>query len=194
MGKIEKWFMNRAHHEKRAQMRAEKFLSFINPNPEQTYLEIGCGNGAAAKHVAKKYHINVTGIDIDPEQIQHANENIDNIPNIRFSTVDGTKLPFEDNNFDIVSTFGVMHHVSDWLGALGEMNRVLKPGGYLIYFDFMYSKWLAKIGKSFSKNYGFVTIYELNSFTKKNNLSVIHSSFSKSLIFNNYEAVYKKEK
>ena len=70
------------------------------------------------KQLSRKYHLNVTGTDIDPEIIQFAKEDIDNIPHIRFLEMDATKIPFEDNEFDIVLSFGVMHHIGNWGKAL----------------------------------------------------------------------------
>lgn len=54
LGKIEKWFMNRPKHAKRATGRAEKLLHFVNLKEKQNFLEVGCGNGAVSKYIAKK--------------------------------------------------------------------------------------------------------------------------------------------
>lgn len=43
----------------------------------------------------------------------------------------GEKLPFEDNTFDIVTSYYVLEHVNDWRKCLKEMIRVLKPGGVI---------------------------------------------------------------
>lgn len=64
----------------------------------------------------------------------------------RFLTLDGTKLPFEDSEFDLVATNKVMHHVPRWREAVAEMIRVLKPGGYFICTDLVYPGWLAALG------------------------------------------------
>lgn len=193
LGKIEKWFMTRPQHAEHIINIAEKLLNFTNVKEKQNFLEIGCGNGAVSKNIAKKYCLNVTGTDVDPEMIQLAQENIDNVPNIRFLEANATNLPFQDNDFDIVLSFGVMHHISNWVDALNEINRVLKPKGYFICFDLFYPKWAAKIGKLFKHNYGVTTLHDLNLFIEKNNFSTIHSSpLSKGLFGNSYEAVYQR--
>jgi len=191
LGKIEKWFMNRPKHAERVIARAEKLLNFVDMKEKQKFLEVGCGNGAVSKYMAKKFLLNVTGTDVDPEQIQLAQENIDDIPTIRFLEADATNLPFPDNDFDIVLSFGVMHHISNWLDALKEIRRILKPQGYFIFFDLLYAKLTTKIGKIFKHNYGIITLLDLSSFIEKNSFSTIHSRLSKSLIFNHYEAVYQ---
>jgi ubiquinone/menaquinone biosynthesis C-methylase UbiE len=192
LGKIEKWFMNRPQHAEHVINRAEKLLHFVDVNENQSFLEVGCGNGAVSRYIAEKYRLNVTGIDVDPEMIQLTQENIGDLSNVRFLAVDATNLPFDDGDFDIVLSSGVMHHISNWLDALQEVNRVLKPKGYFIYVDIVYSKLLARIGRSFKHSYGITTIQDLNSFIEKNNFSTIHSSLSKSFIFNHYEAVYHR--
>ena len=162
MVRIEKWFINRSHHAEQVIKRAEKLLHFVNVKEKQKFLEVGCGNGGVSKYVAERYLLNVTGVDIDPEQIQLAQENINDIPNIHFLAVDATNLSFQDNDFDIVLSFGVTHHISNWLGALREIRRVLKPKGYFIYYDLIYPELVAKFGRAFKHSYGITTMQDLN--------------------------------
>ena len=192
LGRIEKCFMNRPQHAEGTIDRAEKLLRFVSIKEKQNFLEVGCGIGAVSKHIAKKYLLNVTGTDIDPDQIRLAQQNIGNLPNIRFLEADATNLPFQDNDFDVVLSFGVMHHISKWLDALAEINRVLKTGGYFIYWDLVYPKWSANIARLFKDKYGVTTIQDLNLFIANNSFSTIHSSLSKFVIFNHYKAVYQK--
>jgi ubiquinone/menaquinone biosynthesis C-methylase UbiE len=193
LGKIEKWFMTRHKHDEYVISITEKLLSFVSVKEKQNYLEIGCGDGAVSRHIAKKYRLNVTGTDVDPEMIRFAKKNIDNIQNIQFLVTGATDLPFQDNNFDIVLSFGVLHHIPNWLDVLKEIKRVLKPKGYLVYFDLIFPKGLAKIGKLFKRYFGIVTLDDLNLFIKKNNFSTIYSSpLQKSIFGNSYEAVYQK--
>jgi len=192
MTRIEKWFVNRSQHAGRTVKRVEKLLSSVNVKGKQDFLEVGCGSGAVCRYVAQKYLLNATGIDVDAEQIQLAQESTGNMPNIRFLEADATNLPFQDDGFDLVLSFGVMHHISNWLDALAEIKRVLKPGGYFIYADLVYPRVIAKIGKSLNHNYGVTTTHDLNLFIEENDFSIIRASSSKSLIWNNYEAVYQK--
>ena len=45
---------------------------------------------------------------------------------------DAEALPFEDESFDVVVSFGVLHHTPDTEKAIEEAHRVLKPGGRLL--------------------------------------------------------------
>jgi ubiquinone/menaquinone biosynthesis C-methylase UbiE len=188
---IERWFMNRQHHAKQAINRAEKLLHFVDIKQKQNFLEVGCGSGAVSKHVAEKYLLNVTGVDVDPEQIQLAQASIDDIPNVHFLEADATNLPFPDNDFDIVLSFGVMHHISNWLDALREMKRVLKPQGYFIYADLIFPELMAKFGRSFKHRYGITTMHDLNSFIQENGFSTIHASMTNALVWHHCEFVYQ---
>jgi len=47
------------------------------------------------------------------------------------------QLPLPDGEFDLVYTNKTTHHIPDWPQALAQMARVLKPGGHLVYSDFV---------------------------------------------------------
>jgi len=193
MTKFEKWFINRPKHATRAINRAEELLHFADIKEGQNFLEVGCGNGAVSKHVARKYRLNATGIDVDPEQVKLAQQESHDMPGIRFLISDATKLPFQDNEFDIVLSFGTMHHISRWLDALGEIKRVLRPKGYFIYFDLIFTEPVARFGRLFKHSFGMTSMPALNSFTQKNGLSLVHGSSRNQLFWHEYNAVYQSD-
>lgn len=197
IGKIEKFLVNSKWNEKRRLQLAQKLFDFARLEGELDCLEIGCGNGAVSKHFAGKYCSDVIGTDVDPEQIELAQEGIAQIPNIRFLVADATSLPFEDNRFDVVMSFQVMHHISNWLDAMGEVSRVLRLGGYFIYVDLIYPELLAKFGRFLANRfrmnmYGIITLPDLASFIEKSDFSTLHASLTKSLVWHQYEAVYRR--
>lgn len=193
MSRIEKWFVNRPQRAKQGISRAERLLQFMNTKGKQSYLEVGCGNGVVSRHFAVKYLLDVTGIDVDPDQIERARNSIQGLPNVRFFEADATNLPFPNNNFDIVLSFFVMHHISNWLDGLKEIHRVLKPGGYFVYSDLIYSKLPAKVARLFRNEYGITTTEDLDSFAEKNSYLTVHSELSKHrIMWDHYEAVYQK--
>ena len=192
MTKLEKRFVNMPRHAARAVNIIERLLPFAEVEEKQNCLEVGCGAGAVSKYMAEKYNLNVTGTDVDPEQIQLARESIEETGSIRFLKADSTDLPFGEGEFDVVLSHMVMHHIANWQDALGEISRVLKPKGCFIYCDILCSRWLAKIANSFKHSYGVITLTDLNSCLKKNNFTPIHSSSRKPFIFCEYKAVYQK--
>jgi SAM-dependent methyltransferase len=94
-------------------------------------LDNGCGSGAWARDVAKKYrNAEVVGLDINKTTFEDA----EILPNMRFVEVNMLqRLPFEDNTFDAVyQRFMIMRipH-GEWEHAVKELKRVTKPGGYI---------------------------------------------------------------
>lgn len=188
MTQFEKFFVNSEGRSRRVAEYAEQMLRLARFAPGQSYLDFGCGNGAAAVRLSSKLGLKVTGIDVDPEQIETAREKSGQTANVRFLTADGTQLPFDDNQFDFVGTHMVTHHIPDWQNALRQMLRVLKPNGCLIYKDFALPKWLASLGSRISKSLGYLTADDLTRFAEENRLAVVHVARS----FNKYEAVWRK--
>lgn len=195
MLRLEKFLVNRLQSKKRALGLARKLLTFAELKGKQDFLEVGCGSGVVSKYFARSYHFSVTGIDIDPEQIKLAAKDTHGIPNTRFLEADATDLPFEDSSFDIVLSFGVMHHIYNWLGAIKEIKRVLRIGGYLIYADLIYPKLITKWDRSSKLSFGLATVGldELNAFIHQNGFTTIHASLTSSFVCRNYEAVYRRD-
>ncbi|MCB0193806.1 MAG: class I SAM-dependent methyltransferase [Anaerolineae bacterium] len=178
MSDFEKLFVNNTIRSRQVSHYAEKMLKLIGCQAGQRYLDFGCGNGASAINLAKKYPLDVTGIDIDADQIRLAQASRCSIPNVRFLTVDGTRLPFDDARFDIVYTNKVTHHISNWLEAVTEMVRVVKPGGHLIYSDLIAPIWLADIGQKVMKQTGFPTSDGLETLFNRHQLYKVHASIT----------------
>lgn len=109
-------------------------------------LDVGCGVGSAACAIAQRWGVEAVAVDIDPEQIVAANA-ATSLPNVRFLAMDATALDFPDDEFDVVVSSMATHHIRQWDRALSEMARVLRPGGYLAYIDFMFPHWLARAGR-----------------------------------------------
>ncbi len=137
MRAFEKRFVNNPRHSNRVATRAERLVRIAHPLPGQRLLDVGCGNGAAAIHLASKFDLLVTGIDVDPEQIEAAIAASHHRPGTRFLTASATELPFPNSEFDLVFTTMTTHHIPDWEQAFEELIRVLKTEGHLIYSDFV---------------------------------------------------------
>ena len=191
MTDIEKFFVNSRWNARRRIKYARTLLGFIKLEGELDCLEVGCGNGAVSRDFALSHDARVVGIDLDLAQVKLAREDSSAIPNLTFLVADATRLPFDDNRFNIVMSFQVMHHIANWLDALGEIRRVLRPEGYFIYADIIYTEWLARLGRSFQHSYGITTMEDLNAFVRKNNFTKVHVSRRNSLMWYNFEAIYQ---
>ena len=147
---IEKRFVNDSRHSRRVAEAAVRRLRHVPVDRGWSYLDVGCGNGAAALLVAETFGMHVVGVDVDPEQIASARAAAGNRPDVLFMTADATCLPFEDARFDIAASNKTTHHVPRWSSALAEMRRVLKPHGYLVYADLKAPSGLAWAMKPFA--------------------------------------------
>jgi ubiquinone/menaquinone biosynthesis C-methylase UbiE len=174
MTAIEKHFVNSPGHTLRVAHRAQQLLDRIEIQPAWRYLDVGCGVGATACAIAKRYGLDVTGIDVDPRQIEAARARMVH-PRPAFMAMDATKLQFQDAAFDIVATNMVTHHVPRWEQAFSEMIRVLRPAGYLIYTDFIVPSWLAAVGRRLVHFAGFPSMKQIESITSMSGTKVHQS-------------------
>lgn len=100
-------------------------------------LEIGGGSGAMAAGVARTFpEVKLTVIDVDEAMVCAAQARLARCPNVEVvARADVTGLPFEPGRFDTVTSYLMLHHVIDWVDALAEVARVLRPGGTFIGYD-----------------------------------------------------------
>jgi sterol 24-C-methyltransferase len=98
-------------------------------------LDLGCGCGAIAEHIAEVTGATPYGINLDKSQIEKAWEN-PNLPRQNFSVGDFNKpLEFDDESFDALYAIQPMTYVTDHEFTFGEIYRVLKPGGVFVMND-----------------------------------------------------------
>jgi ubiquinone/menaquinone biosynthesis C-methylase UbiE len=102
-------------------------------------LDFGCGQGRHVIFFARSGFRKVTGVDIASTAIEAAgawvaSEGLE----ASLRVADGGKLPFEDASFDLVTCFGVLHHVpTEQLPEVAaELTRVVAPGGHLLLAEF----------------------------------------------------------
>lgn len=96
-------------------------------------LEIGLGTGADFENWV---HANAvpTGVDLTAAAVESTQRRLDCSPlpegaQYHLGRADAEALPFKDSSFDVVYSFGVLHHTPDTLAAFREALRVLRPGG-----------------------------------------------------------------
>lgn len=98
-------------------------------------LEVGCGRGIALPPLARKLAPqSLTAIDIDAGLVNEATRHAERrgvMADIRQADV--RRLPFRGGSFDIVIDFGTCYHIDMAAHALAEIERVLVPGGFLVY-------------------------------------------------------------
>ena len=95
-------------------------------------LEVGCGSGIAAQMLAES-GANLTAVDLTPWAVDTTRRRLDAFAlDGTVHEADGENLPFADASFDLVFSWGVIHHSSDMDRALRELVRVCRSGGKLV--------------------------------------------------------------
>lgn len=92
-------------------------------------LEIGVGLGADHQRFAEA-GARLSGVDLTERAIDHTDRRLAAFGlQSRLQTADAERLPFDDSSFDIVYSWGVLHHSPNTPKAIDEVWRVLRPGG-----------------------------------------------------------------
>lgn len=109
----------------------EIVLGMLGVSPGQRVIDVGCGPGNYTRDLARAAGSGlVVGLDawepmLTAAVLRGGGENL------AYVRGDACSLPFRDESFDSACSVGVIHMVEDPLAALGEMVRVLAPGGKL---------------------------------------------------------------
>jgi ubiquinone/menaquinone biosynthesis C-methylase UbiE len=107
------------------------FLAMLPPVDGLSGLDIGCGEGANTRTVAR-LGARMHAIDVAPTFIAHARESEQNEPlGITYTVADAQALPFPNNRFDFATAFMSLMDVPDTCAALAEAYRILRDGGFL---------------------------------------------------------------
>jgi ubiquinone/menaquinone biosynthesis C-methylase UbiE len=102
--------------------------------PGTSILDIPCGGGFAFRGMRPGQAVHYVAADISPYMLaqaraQAARRGVQDT--IEFVEADVTSLRFDDESFDLCVTYNGLHCLPDPRAALGELTRVLKPGGTL---------------------------------------------------------------
>lgn len=124
--------------------REKKFrqsaLDLLSIEPGMNILDVGCGTGSLS--VAAKQNLGldgrVVGIDPSSNMVDLAHQKAEKAGvEVEFRVDVIENLEFDDNQFDLVLSSLMMHHLTDDLKESGmqEVHRVLKPGGTLLIIE-----------------------------------------------------------
>jgi ubiquinone/menaquinone biosynthesis C-methylase UbiE len=108
----------------------EQLKTWFSEFEINSILDVGTGSGdfiAVLKDVFPKTNIN--GVDPDTESLKEAAKKH---PDCSFMEMNGEHLEFAENSFDLASISMALHHLPDIQKTLNEMQRVVKPGGWII--------------------------------------------------------------
>ena len=98
-------------------------------------LDLGCGEGRHIFGIMQAFpNMQCVGLDPNLDSLDKSLEGLDffkSLSNKKTSFLSGSayELPFSDNTFDLVICSEVLEHLHEYINALEEISRVLKPGG-----------------------------------------------------------------
>jgi SAM-dependent methyltransferase len=93
-------------------------------------LEVGCGRGGGASYLARYMNPRrFIGLDINKTAINFDRRFYKAQKNLEFIVGDAQAMPFPDESVDVALNVESSHHYNDFARFLGEVHRVLKPGG-----------------------------------------------------------------
>ena len=112
-------------------------MSTMNVQKGSKALDVCCGTAdwtiALSEAVGSKGQ--VTGLDFSENMLEVGKQKTASLENIQLVHGDAMNLPFDDNSFDYVTIGFGLRNVPDYLSALKEMHRVLKPGGMVVCLE-----------------------------------------------------------
>ncbi len=121
------YFQTRRSLEKRLER-----LSLFRISPQDSVLDLGCGDGLNIKLLQKLGVKKIIGVD---PSVQFVTLAMVNNPGIKIYHGSAEKLPFKDSTFDVILVDSVFHHILDYKASLREIKRVLKKGGLLCFLE-----------------------------------------------------------
>jgi trans-aconitate 2-methyltransferase len=105
----------------------EGLVEFLNPQPGERILDLGCGTGQLTHKIAES-GANVLGLDASPDMIGQARQNY---PGLQFVLADAASMKFE-SEFDAVFSNAALHWILDRAGVVAGVARALKKGGRFV--------------------------------------------------------------
>ena len=119
------------------------FLNCLRDKKMERMLDIGCGYGGVSMTIAQHLSISeIFGVDIDERVFEEARSK-----GLIVTKLDAEKepYPFSNDYFDLITSFGVLEHLSYFDHVFTESFRILKPRGYLLISTPNLASWINRL-------------------------------------------------
>ena len=115
-------------------------ISRIAPVPGQAVLDVASGTAGVALQIAARTGASVVGVDLTEQMLRQGQRNVAGAglsDRIRLTAGRAEQLPFADATFDALTFTYLLRYVLDPQATLGELARVVKPGGQVASLEFL---------------------------------------------------------
>ena len=114
----------------------DELMRLASPGAEERWLEVACGSGIVSRRIAPAVR-EVHGVDMTPAMIEVARREAAaaGLSNATFAVGDATALELPTASVDGAITRFSIHHIPAPIRLLGELARVVRPGGRVILAD-----------------------------------------------------------
>jgi demethylmenaquinone methyltransferase/2-methoxy-6-polyprenyl-1,4-benzoquinol methylase len=114
-------------------------VSHLAPYRPRTVLDVATGTGGVAIALAAATEARITGVDISDAMLEQGRERVNDLDlsgRIQLEPARAEALPYPSESFDAVSFTYLLRYVADPAATVGELARVVRPGGHLASLDF----------------------------------------------------------
>lgn len=116
---------------------AALFLDWLHPEPNSSWLDVGCGTGALTKVIASRIRFStLVGADLSLDFVRYAHQRI---PGASFVNASALALPVCRDTFDVAVSGLALNFVPQPAQAVNELVRAAKPGGVVAAYVWDYS-------------------------------------------------------
>jgi 2-polyprenyl-6-hydroxyphenyl methylase/3-demethylubiquinone-9 3-methyltransferase len=132
---------------------------WIGPLEGLSFLDIGCGSGLFSLCASIQGAAKVYAFDFDPESVECSRSlkakyrNGDSLWEIDHADILDTSLPAKLGTFDVVYSWGVLHHTGNMQLAFEQVAKFVKPGGRLFISIYNDQGWLSKFWRFIKRQY-----------------------------------------
>jgi len=146
----ERWVVNNPFRIAIQKVEIGLFKKMAAIGENASILEFGCGRGAGARLILKEFRpSSLHAMDLDIKMVAQAKTYLseEELKRVKLYAGDAEKIPFDDATFDMVFSFGILHHVIDWRSSLNEIGRVMKKEGLYIMeelYPSLYQNFITK--------------------------------------------------
>jgi demethylmenaquinone methyltransferase / 2-methoxy-6-polyprenyl-1,4-benzoquinol methylase len=117
----------------------EFLVSRIEARPGDTVLDVATGTAAVALELTRRYGCRVVGVDQSREMLAEGRRRVEAVgleERIDLVEAQAERLPFEAASFDALTFTYLLRYVDDPAATLGELARVVRPGGRIAMLEF----------------------------------------------------------